>query len=338
MLQDAQKFGMMWLSQLITKNGDFKDWSRNGTLCQNTERRWRNALSGTEGKPKKEWVDILNSTSEDWKEGSERISGVRPMMGRVREYQLQVQFNDARWGSGPMVAVSDGSLRGGKASFATIAVQNMKGASTSRLRGEQAIAKAELIGAWAQLKCAEKQMDVETSRSFIGFLDNEGVVKKLRKASIMTDRELHRESQGMGLYLREIRYLMRKFEGRVTWEWMKSHTDRKGWIYERHNKCDRVAGEVALDDDLDQQRFVQWNWDYILVGGGKRIEGDPRQKVRNRIAELFWTSRPSSKAPGKHDGMPCRYNSRVCLKRSSRIKETDMQRKKYWQLLKKGWD
>ena len=55
---------------------------------------------------------------------------------------------------------------------------------------------------------------------------------------------------------------------------MKSHTDRKGWIYERHNKCDRVAGEIVFDDDLDQQRFVRWNWDYILVGGGKRIEGD----------------------------------------------------------------
>ena len=113
----------------------------------------------------------------------------------------------------------------------------------------------------------------------------------------------------MGLYLREIRYLMRKFEGRVTWEWMKSHTDGKGWIYERHNKCDRVAGEVVLDDNLDQQRFVQWNRDYILVGRGKRIEGDPRQKVRNRIAELFWTSRPSSKGRARWDAMSVQQQS-----------------------------
>ena len=81
---------------------------------------------------------------------------------------------------------------------------------------------------------------------------------------------------------------MREFGQRVWWEWIKSHTDRKGW-FRRHNKCDNVAGEVALHEDRKQARFVEWDWDYVLVNHeGARVEGDVRQAVRRRVAELFW--------------------------------------------------
>ena len=119
---------------------------------------------------------------------------------------------------------------------------------------------------------------------FVGFLDNEGMVKTLRQAQTMSHRDLHRAHQG-NLYLREIKALMQKFWARVQWEWLEAHTDRKGWLYERHNKCDHVAGVVAEDADLPQARFVEWDWDFILVDDqGKRVEGDVRRAVRQRVS------------------------------------------------------
>ena len=123
---------------------------------------------------------------------------------------------------------------------------------------------------------------------FVGFLDNEGMVKTLRQAQTMSHRDLHRAHQG-NLYLREIKALMQKFWARVQWEWLEAHTDRKGWFYERHNKCDHVAGVVAEDADLPQARFVEWDWDFILVDDqGKRVEGDVRRAVRQRVSEQAW--------------------------------------------------
>ena len=104
----------------------------------------------------------------------------------------------------------------------------------------------------------------------------------------MDHRDIHRARQG-DLYLRETRELMREFGRRVWREWIQSHTDRRGWFYLRHNKCDSVAAEVAMHEDREQARFVEWDWDYVLVDHkGWRVEGDVRQAVQRRVAELFW--------------------------------------------------
>ena len=96
----------------------------------------------------------------------------------------------------------------------------------------------------------------------------------------MSHGDLHRASQG-NLYLREIKALMQEFGSRVQWAWLKAHTERKGWFYGRHNKCDHVAGVVTEDADIPQARFVEWDWDYVLVNDkGERVEGDVRRAVR----------------------------------------------------------
>ena len=43
---------------------------------------------------------------------------------------------------------------------------------------------------------------------------------------------------------------MGEIPGRVRWAWIKAHTDRRGWFYERHNKCDVVAGVVTEEADI----------------------------------------------------------------------------------------
>ena len=111
-------------------------------------------------------------------------------------------------------------------------VQNLSKVCASRIVGVQGIAKAELIGAWAQLKSAEPRLRAGSNVVFVGFLDNEGMVKTLRQAQTMSHRDLHRARQG-NLYLREIKALMQEFGARVQWGWLKAHTDRKGWFYER---------------------------------------------------------------------------------------------------------
>ena len=71
---------------------------------------------------------------------------------------------DTRWGDihdaegGELIAVSDGSLRHGTAAFAMVPVQNLRQVSAARLAGNQGIAKAELLGAWAALKAAERSL------------------------------------------------------------------------------------------------------------------------------------------------------------------------------------
>ena len=169
--------------------------------------------------------------------------------------------------------MSDGSLREGAASFAMLPVQNLNKVCASRVAGVQGIAKAELLGAWTQLKSAEPLFRADSDLVFVGFLDNEGAVKTLRQAERMTHGDLHRARQG-NLYLREIKALMREFKGRVQWGWLKAHTDRKGWFYRRHNKCDHIVRVVTEEADIPQARFVEWDWDYVLVNDkGKCPQG-----------------------------------------------------------------
>ena len=148
--------------------------------------------------------------------------------------------------------------------------------------------KAELLGAWTQLKSAEPLFRADSDLVFVGFLDNEGAVKTLRQAERMTHADLHRARQG-NLYLREIKALMREFKGRVQWGWLKAHTDRKGWFYRRHNKCDHIVRVVTEEADIPQARFVEWDWDYVLVDDkGRQVEGDVRRAVRHRVSEQAW--------------------------------------------------
>ena len=78
--------------------------------------------------------------------------------------------------------------------------------------GVRGIAKAELLGAWAQLKAAEPTLRANKESEFVGFLDNESMVKTLQKAQTLTHRDIHRAKQG-NLYLREIKALMGEFQG-----------------------------------------------------------------------------------------------------------------------------
>ena len=80
------------------------------------------------------------------------------MAAREPEYKLEygpisdsVVVNHTK----KIVSTSDGSLRKGKAAVAMRQVQNGGAHCTARLKGRQAIAKAELIGAWLQLKAAD---------------------------------------------------------------------------------------------------------------------------------------------------------------------------------------
>ena len=292
MVLDAHRCGWHWLSQLVTAEGGYKDAEGLGTYEVAVLERWKKVL-GDGRVPNSEWVEVLRSSAEEWTDATRTVGGVRPVgTTRAREYELATrtgQFGDYLQADGAeLIAVSDGSLRGGSAAFAMLPVQNLSKVCASRIVGVQGIAKAELIGAWAQLKSAEPKLRTDSEAHFVGFLDNEGMVKTLRQAHMMSHRDLHRARQG-NLYLREIKALMREFGGRVQWEWLKAHTDRKGWFYERHNKCDYVAGVVTEDEDRPQARFVEWDWDYILVDDlGKRVEGDVRRAVRQRISEQAW--------------------------------------------------
>ena len=82
---------------------------------------------------------------------------------------------------------------------------------------------------------------------------------------------------------------MREFRERVQWGWIKAHSERKGWFYERHNKCDHAAGATTEDDGIAQARFAEWDRDYVLVDAeGQRVEGDVRCAVRQSVCELSW--------------------------------------------------
>ena len=58
-------------------------------------------------------------------------------------------------------------------------VQNLSKVCASRIVGVQGIVKAELIGAWVQLKSVEPRLWADSEVDFVGFLDNEGMVKTL---------------------------------------------------------------------------------------------------------------------------------------------------------------
>ena len=260
--------------------------------------RWKQVLSSGEG-PDPKWVELLQGVDQGTG-SSEGRGRVRPSgQPRVREYELvgrSQTYEDRLQADGAeMIAVSDGSMRYGAAAFAMLPVQNLDKVCASRVVGVQGIAKAELLGAWAQLKAAEPTLRANKESEFVGFLDNESMVKTLQKAQTLTHRDIHRAKQG-NLYLRETKALMGEFQGRARWAWIKAHTHGKGWFYERHNKCDLVAGVVTEEADIPQSRFMEWDWDCILVDEEQqRVEGDVRRAVKRRVAEQEW-----SKGAGGH--------------------------------------
>ena len=107
--------------------------------------------------------------------------------------------NDTR----TIVAVSDGSLmRKTQAAYAMRAVQNLQAGAQGGLKGDSSIAKAELVGAWLQLKASMPK--VEEGYTFHGYVDNQGVVRVLQALTKMPDRQIKRARQGH-TFLREMR-------------------------------------------------------------------------------------------------------------------------------------
>ena len=174
-----------------------------------------------------------------------------------------------------------------------------------------------MIGAWAGLHSVVASLVRNSESVFHGFLDNQGMYKRLSKAHGLSRRELQRERQG-GLYIREVRALMRKYNKpgneRIQWHWLKAHTRRGGPVYERHHECDARAGEMTESEGIQQQRFVLWDWEVVVVReNGERMEGDPRQAIRSRVAAQYWESEGESATKANVEAMR-KWQSRMVAK------------------------
>ena len=99
-----------------------------------------------------------------------------------------------------IVLTSDGSLGTEEgnisAGVAVRPVQNAQGGLMTRLKGKQAIAKAELVGAGMQLQMSIDKMKSDPAIQFHGMLDNKGMVQALQTAHLLTDRQIKRDKQG----------------------------------------------------------------------------------------------------------------------------------------------
>ena len=89
-------------------------------------------------------VEVLRSSSEEWTNGTHIVDGVRPV-GIPRTWEYELTTRTSQWGDylqadgAELIAVSDGSLRGGSASFAMLPVQNLSKVCASRIVGVQGI-------------------------------------------------------------------------------------------------------------------------------------------------------------------------------------------------------
>ena len=77
--------------------------------------------------------------------------------------------------SAPRITVSDGSMRGDKAAFSTLPIQNCTTTCTQRVIGRQNVAKSEILGCYASAK------DTPNGQSITNILDNLGVVTTINR-------------------------------------------------------------------------------------------------------------------------------------------------------------
>jgi hypothetical protein len=296
MLMEAQKHGIHWASQLW--DGQAARWKEmeereGGEMERRIRAQWREVLEGEGGRVQPHWDPARHG--EKGNIATTVAVEIHTQTGVRADRSTEYSFGHAapilRNESSNIVWASDGSLKPktGRAGLAAYPVQNGNGCCVARVIGKQSIPKAELVGGWAQLKLSWEDLKQNPDKVFHGFLDNESMFKMLRKAPGLTDRTLKRAEQG-GLYLREVRYMMRELRpDQVRWHWMKSHTERGGPLHEGHNRCDEMAGEATGWDDTAAPRLVLWDWGRVLVGkDGQRIESDPRREIRRQMTRWYW--------------------------------------------------
>ena len=318
LLQDAGRHGVYWVSQLLdTDTGTLwedeeidrmEDWTDSEKIMR---KRWMRVLGTERGTVKEEWrlgagkgrkrengdgeVNEWINAHRGGYEGPVRMLDPKrfPELwgGRDTEYKTQPGTPLIVNGQKVVVMASDGSLKDGQAGVSMQSVQNGYGHLRSRLTGSQRISKAELIGCWAQVRAVVPLLELSPEMEAYVFLDNKGIQQVAKKAERLSDREIKR-SPDSGLYLREIREWKCLFPGRIHVEWIKGHTRRGGPLHDGHGAADLEAG-LARDDPMRQQeRFVAWDWDFILLDSmNQRIEGDVRRAVRKRMGVLWWEER-----------------------------------------------
>ena len=114
MLQDAQRYGWHWVSQLINAEGEFVDPPR-GEHARAVWGRWCAVLSGDDGQVSECWKAWLHD------QAGNRCTQ-RDSEERMREYELCAR-TAAVQGGGELICTSDGSLKHGRASFMMVPVQ-----------------------------------------------------------------------------------------------------------------------------------------------------------------------------------------------------------------------
>ena len=337
LLQESAKSGLHWVSDIIsTESGEWKHEETDTEHKDLLRQRWQMCLGGDSPDPKWTEAAIGSRACMLKKETCELHHTTGTSLARIPEYgtfECEPQITN---GNGVLIAASDGSYKDGKAAFAMRPVQNMTGGAEGRLKGDQSIAKAELIGAWQQLKAALKLLE-QGNTEFHGFLDNQGIFKTLRKVKAMTDRKLKRAVQGR-VYLREIRHLMQQMPGRITWHWIKSHTMRAGPVHDVHNKTDERAGICTHLPEVEGERFTLWDWDTVIIKeNGSVVEGDPRRQIRKRMVQVWWEEKEGTKGRTYRALQRMEPESRALLKAIMGSRGEDKAKKEWAAALGDSW-
>ena len=299
-LQAAQGKGWHWVRQFLTDEGDWapcpEDVGESGSVLW---RRIQGCMGRERGPPPNQW---LRTEAEG--------GALRPAPERVWDYgrwcarrEDEVQLPETppaggefgergRW----VMMTSDGSLRNGRAGFAMRSVEGASIGVASRLGGSQQIYTAELMGGLTQLRAVWPSIRAGEVSGMVGWIDNQGVVAALRSAPTTPLRRILRGPPG-SFNLLAVGYMMRQAQGKVQWEWLKSHTYRRGAVYDAHTQADREAGEATLLPQREPVRWARGDVDFVLRDErGRRVEGDPRKAIRRRMGCRWWEE------PGARDG------------------------------------
>ena len=181
--------------------------------------------------------------------------------------------------SAPRLSVSDGSMREGKAAFATLPLQNCTTSCTGRVIGKQNVAKSEILGCYAAAK------DTPEGQSIINILDNLGVVTTLNRGPPRFSRHRLRRNNRTSWNL-----LFGTIENRhitMSGLWMKGHTKRTSIVNKLQNETDKQAGIATNNNDIDFNRFPLFDEDFLVFDNkGDLIECDVKLAAIQRAAQV----------------------------------------------------
>jgi hypothetical protein len=216
-------------------------------------------------------------------------------------------------------------------------VQNAQGGLMTRLKGKQAIAKAELIGAGMQLQMSIGKMKSDSEIQFHGMLDNKGMVQALQTAHLLTDRQIKRDKQG-GTVLRFVRAMTRSMPNEIKWHWIKAHTNRKGPLHNQHNKCDVEAGEVRREETGSMPCFDTWDWPFVIkTMDGVKIEGDPRKQIRIITSRQYWKEDGAQESKAYKNIQDLGEEQKTMLKEEMGKKDGSEAKKEWCNALSEKW-